>query len=139
MGHRYDVMQPNFVQAFNLIQVEFSDSPQVIKAFENFIEAHGPVHNTRADLSAFRTSSKTRLLNAIGASLGYDLEQLDLMEKVYSPQGWVDVAGQQAIIRQMLVDIAEGKRQLPVLNIVPDVFLEDIGGGKFAIKVKQVR
>lgn len=137
MGHRYDITHQNFVGALNLIPIEFAESPDIIKAFDEFIEAFDPRHSERSDAGPFRSKVIVRLLQSMGRNLGYDLEQLDLKDQVYSPQGWTNVASQQEAIRKLLVDIADGKRAFPVLTMIPEWFVEDAEGGKFAIKVKQ--
>lgn len=137
MGHRFDVKHPNFVSGLNLIQIEFANNKEVLEEFYGFLDAFHGKHKDRPDWLDMQRKAIVRLLSAIGRALGYDLKELDLMDQVYSPKLWADTAEQQQAILKLLADVASGTKGFPVLNLIPDVFLEDVGDGKFAIKVKQ--
>jgi hypothetical protein len=137
MGHRYDVTHANYVAALNLIQIEFSNSEPIMKALAEYLKAFHQDTTPKPDCGEIRRKAIIRLLTAIGDDLGYKLEQLDLMEQVYSPQGWANLADQQKSIRDLFSDIASGKRGLPVFTMMPPALLEDIGNGRFAITTVQ--
>jgi hypothetical protein len=82
-----------------------------------------------------REKAIIRLLTAIGAELGYKLEQLDLMGEAYAPQGWRTEAEKQAAVRDMFHEIATGKRAFPVLGLVPELFVETLGENRGAVRV----
>ncbi|MDE2228066.1 MAG: hypothetical protein KGL11_03375 [Alphaproteobacteria bacterium] len=46
--------------------------------------------------------------------IGIDIEQLDIFEGGYIPQRAVDVETQQLAALELLADIAQGKRALPI-------------------------
>ena len=61
------------------------------------------------------TSAQTRLLSAVAKNLGLSIEQLDI-HRGYSPRGWFDLEAEQAHIRQLAIEIADGKRALHVMS-----------------------
>ena len=134
MGHRFDVLNPNFVVALNLVPIEFADSKNCLSAFDAFLDAYHPKTSARSDCADVRRKATIRLLAAVGKDLGYELEQLDLMEQVYAPQSWVDDAEKGRKIREMLGDIADGKKALPVLAVLPPAVLVEDGADNFAIR-----
>lgn len=138
MGHRYSPTHPNYVAALNLIQIEFSDVPNVMSAFFGYLDAFHPDKAGRSDGHELQKKAIIRLLTAVAAHLGYSLEGLDLMEQVYRPQLWVDEAEQQAAVRKLLHDVATGKRAFPVLAVVPSEFYDDLGGGRYVIRTTSV-
>jgi hypothetical protein len=137
MGHRYSVTHPNYVAALNLIQIEFSECPAVLSAFKDYLHAFHPEESKRADLAEIRKKAIVRLLTSIGDDLGYRVEQLDIMEQAYSPEGWATEAEQQRAVRELFFEVAQGKRGFPVLTMVPDPFVEDLGDSKFALRTIQ--
>lgn len=138
MGFRYDVRHSSFVGALNLVPVEFHDNEGVLKAFRDYLAAFHRDMNDRSDCAEIRQKATVRLITAVGSDLGYQLEQLDVMDEVYSPQLWADIMEEQRQVRQLFVDIAAGKKFLPIINIIPDLFIEELGEGKAAIRNVQV-
>ena len=134
MANRFDVLNPNFVAALNLVPIEFSDSQSCLSAFDGFLDAYHAKTFARADCAEVRKKATIRLLSAVANDLGYNVEQLDLMEQVYAPQGWVDEAERGRKVREMLGDIAEGKKAFPVFAVLPPGLLTDDGPNGFAIR-----
>ena len=72
-----------------------------------------------------RQSLRTKLLSEMARSLGFRVEQLDIFEGGYVPQGHVDIEREQAAIRRLLTEIADGKRSLPIEIRTGEPALED--------------
>ena len=47
-------------------------------------------------------------------SLGYDFDKVHLKREVYFPQGHVDIANDQQLLRKSFVDVMSGKGAIPV-------------------------
>jgi hypothetical protein len=116
----------NFVQALNLIDVEFiadNDKERAVRDawkelldhFNSYKEASNPVERSR-ELTAV-------LLSAIGNSLGYKFDKVYLKKGAYYPAFAVNVEQEQHSLRRCLVDVLEGKRRIPV-GIFEDKFPE---------------
>jgi hypothetical protein len=127
MGHRYDVTHRDFVAGLNMVPIEFKDSAECSAAFTAFLDAFHERNNDRADCALIRKNAVIRLLTAVGGELGYEFDQLDLMEQVYAPQGWANEATRNAKIANLMSDIADGQRAFPVLTFVPTALVEGEG------------
>ena len=136
MGHRRNTLNPDFVAALNLVEVEFQHAPKVLKAWKDLLrslespEARRPEEEIRDGLSdqekrdrdsAYnkrlgerRNSLTAKLLHAIAQELKIKIEQFDIFEGGYSPQGWANVELQQWAARELLTQIYLGKRALPI-------------------------
>ena len=51
--------------------------------------------------------------------LGYDLQQLDVLEGGYYPQGFADIELEQAALRRTLIQVFSGNRSLMVSPALP--------------------
>jgi hypothetical protein len=55
-----------------------------------------------------------RLLHAMATALKFPVQQLEIFEGGYTPQGWVDVEAEQALVRKLFVEIYAGLRLFPL-------------------------
>ena len=74
-----------------------------------------PSEEQKDALLKSRLDAQTRLLSAVAKNLGLSIEQLDI-HRGYSPKGWFDLEAEQAHIRQLAIEIADGKRALHVMS-----------------------
>lgn len=120
MSYRATALSPNFVQALNLIDVEFGASSQKEKAVRNawkvlldhFGDLSGP---TIPPNSADKTASlTTNLLLAMGRSLGYEFDEVQIKKGAYYPMGLGNVEQEQHAVRRGILDVLSGKRRLPI-------------------------
>lgn len=136
MGHRYQVSHPNFVQGLNLVQIEFYDCKDVMAAFINFLSAFHESTNERKDCYDIRNKAIIKLLTAIGSEIGFSIEQVDIMDSIYSPQGWLDEAERKRNVLNLFSDIATGKRAFPVLTVVPEEFISKHNDTEWSFRVE---
>ena len=61
----------------------------------------------------------TRLLSEIAQVLGYQLQQLDVLEGGYYPQGLADMELEQQAVRRSLIEVLSGRRPLGVSPAAP--------------------
>lgn len=117
MTYRVTPLNANFVQALNLIDVEFiadNDNERAVRDawkelldhFNSYNEATNPLEKSR-ELTAV-------LLSAIGKSLGYKFDKVYLKKGAYYPAFAVNVEQEQHALRRSLLDVLEGKRRIPV-------------------------
>ena len=137
MATRRNRLSFDHVSALNLVEIEFRDSPNVVKKWkayftdlasenprredEKTLESLSNEENRRreeryqARVSANRAKLFTELLHEMAKILGYNIEVFEILEGGYVPQGWDNVEFQQELIRQYVVDLYYGNRALPVL------------------------
>jgi hypothetical protein len=121
------------VQALNLIEVFFdgkSASERKVREtwglYRDFLyqpaiardEAAAIAHNERG------VDFLVNLLDAVGKSLGYHFDAVQLKRGGYYPQGHADDANHQAIIREGFARILSGKQAFP-MNVVGFPVSED--------------
>lgn len=136
MRTRRTPIWPEHVGALNLVEIEFHDNPEVIAAWKPLFEHFGrpqPRHHDeelrdgmteqerleRERKFALRGHQErqtllSRLLHAIGRQLGFRIEQLEIFEGGYTPQGWGTLEDEQAAVRKLFADIAVGRRLFPI-------------------------
>jgi Family of unknown function (DUF6680) len=130
MATRGTRLLPRHVEALNLITVEYSrnDSSEfpVFNAWKNY-HAHlndKIVKGKGESTEAYEARSTawinkqinllTELLKAMAKHLGYAFDDVEIRDGGYWPQGWTNVEGEQNRVRQLLLEILEGKRAFPV-------------------------
>jgi hypothetical protein len=117
MTYRATPLHPNFVQALNLIDVEFiadNDDERAVRDawkelldhFNNYNASPNPVEKSR-ELTAI-------LLSAIGKSLGYRFDKVYLKKGAYYPELAMNVEQEQHALRRSLLEVLEGRRRIPV-------------------------
>ena len=55
----------------------------------------------------------------IGRNLGFTLDKRELAKYSYAPQGWVNTEAEQNAIRQLALELLQGKRPLPITPFQP--------------------
>lgn len=121
MTYRATPLSPNFVQALNLIDIEFDANTEKEKAVRNawkvLLDHFGdlgqstPATSTSVEKTATLT---TNLLLAMGKSLGYDFDEVQIKKGAYYPMGLGNVEQEQHSLRRGLLDVLAGKRRIPV-------------------------
>ena len=120
MRYRSDPINPHFVGALNLLEVEFADDKRVTGAWKKLLEElnevwpEGLSEEQKAVRNKRSLDAQTRLLSAVAKNLGLSIEQLDI-HGGYSQKGWFNLEAEQTYIRQLVREIPEGKRGLNVV------------------------
>ena len=80
---------PNFSTAINLVPVEFAKCPQILNAYNAFIEASRVKLDGKSDAEIpLNTSTKVvRLIYEISRQLGFDIRETDLLTMAYFSSG----------------------------------------------------
>jgi hypothetical protein len=116
MATRRTFLSPEHIAALNQIELDFQNAPGVMNAYRNYMRhlatPFEPKDNDR--VARERQSMRTKILSEMAKTLGIRVEQLDIFEGGYIPQGYIDTEREQAAIRRLLSEIADGKRRLPI-------------------------
>ena len=116
MATRRSYLSLEHISALNQVELEFQKDREVMNAYRRYMghlsTLFDPKDNDR--IARERQSLRTKILSEMAKSLGIHVEQLDIFEGGYVPQGHVDIEREQATIRRLLTEIADGKRSLPI-------------------------
>jgi len=115
MAARRTPISPERVKALNMVEIEFHGVKLVEDAYrELFRHLHTPA---ALNLEAWNDRSRklsTMLLSQMAQELGYKLQQLDVLDGGYYPQGNVDIETELQSVRRLFIEVLSGKRPLSV-------------------------
>jgi hypothetical protein len=118
MAFRKAPLSPERVKALNMVEIEFHGIQPVEDAHRALMQHVGTPAGSEAWVDRSHKLS-TKLLSEMAGVLGYDLQQLDVLEGGYYPQGYVDLESEQQNVRRLLIEILSGRRPLPVSPAAP--------------------
>ena len=104
-------LSPDHVYALNLIEVEFFGDSQVVDAWKSYLDALQPQYNENGDL---RNRRLVGLLQAMAKNLKIPMEQLDIMDNHYVPQGWADAENRRLAIEEEALKVLIGNKGLKI-------------------------
>lgn len=127
------------VGALNLIEIEFAGEHEVLAAWKTLYQHFATRHIPRSDeervpsatpeenrervlrfdkrLFDERQRLLAKLLHAMARTLNFKIEQLEIFEGGYTPQGWEDELLEQRMARSFILDLYRGQTALPVVVI----------------------
>ena len=122
MSFRATALAPAFVQALNMIDVEFNGKNDKEKAvrtawkvlldhYYDLTKAKDPGSDTLVEKS---TQLRANLLLAMGRCLGYDFDEVLIKKGSYYPTGLGNVEAEQHAIRRGVLNVLSGKSRIPV-------------------------
>jgi hypothetical protein len=116
-------LNPDHVGALNLVEIEFFGEKAVIDSWaaywKHLNSLVSPTANEEQQRKFVRERDEllTKLLHAIAKSLRFNIEQLDILEGGYAPQGWLDDELTNKQLRALMLDILSGRRGIPVVPL----------------------
>jgi hypothetical protein len=114
-------LSPDHVGALNLVEIEFYGENAVIenwKAYWNHLRQALPVdQNQQQQFLRDQEGLLTKLLHAIAKTLQFNIEQLEIFEGGYVPQGWIDDDQSVRVMRALVLEILNGRRGLPIVPL----------------------
>ena len=125
MRTRRATLSPDHVTALNVIQTEFHDDERVITAYKKYIDhlgtslALGSKDDVTRKFVEDRDDAFNEMMFEIGRHLGFSLDRRELKKYSYAPQGWVNIEAEQNAVRQLALELLQGKRPLPVSPFQP--------------------
>ena len=122
MSLRATTLAPSWVQALNLIDVEFNSDDEKEKAVRNawkvlldhyvdLTNAKDPGSDTLVERG---TNLRANLLMAMGRCLGYDFDEVLVKKGSYYATGLGNVEAEQHALRRGLLNVLSGKGRIPV-------------------------
>lgn len=113
------------VGALNLIEIEFANDPAVISSWKEYLKVLSEPIPPESDTAAYsqlrqkRDAHLTKLISSIAKVLKFKVEQMDIFEGNYVPQGWFDDDWEQKLARKGLIDVLSGNRPIVIQPFVP--------------------
>ena len=115
MATRRTFLSAEYVSALNQVELDFQKDAAVMTTYKNYMRHLGTPFDKDMDRVAREGQSfRAKMLSEMAKSLRIRVEQLDIFEGGYVPQLHVDIEREQAAIRRLLTEIADGKRSLPI-------------------------
>jgi hypothetical protein len=106
------------VEALNRIDLEFSEKvpseKTVLDSWQQYLDHLGNKSLTGEVWSSRRVDLLVELLYAMGNCLGYNFNKTQIKNATYSPTAHGRIETEQETLRQLLLELLEGKRPLPV-------------------------
>lgn len=129
-------MSADHVGALNLIEIEFAGEPDVLAAWKLLYQhfatehvrrpyeqriPHATLEESRQRDNLFdkrlfdeRQRLLAKILHSMAKTLNFNIEQLEIFEGGYTPQGWQDEFVEQRMARNFILDLYRGRAALPV-------------------------
>lgn len=105
-------------EALNRIDLEFTsknkNEKNVLNVWQEYLDHLGSKSTDGQAWSNRQLELLVELLYAMGKSLGYDFNKTQIKNGTYSPTAHGRVELEQEKIRQLILEILEGKRDLPI-------------------------
>ena len=129
MSFRATSLSPNYVQALNLIDVEFDGKNQQEKAVRDAWKVLLDHFSNLPGENAWEKSTEltAKLLLVMGGALGYDFDEVHVKKGAYYPKHLVDVENEQNTLRRAVLALLDGQRKLPIAVLedkFPDLLLK---------------
>lgn len=119
MGTRRSPLSDEHVKGLNLVEIEFYGVDAVQSAHRELMQH---INTKPGDDNAWTERKRhltTRLLSAMATALGYNLQQLDVLEGGYAPQRYADLEQEQQLVRHLLIEVLSARRPLAVAPAAP--------------------
>lgn len=114
MRSRRNCLSPEYVAALNMVELEFAGRENVLRPFKTLFD-HYQAQPQATDWHERLRSLIARLLYAMAKDLGYEMEQLDVMEGGYLPSGWGAIENDRNAILSAMAKVARGEAAIPVV------------------------
>jgi hypothetical protein len=119
MATRRAALSPEKVTALNMVEIEFYGIRSVQDVHREVMAHINAPRPLPAGWEDRHRTLMTRLLSEIAKVLGYELQQLDVLEGGYYPQGLADIEVEQQAVRRALIEVLSGRRPLGISPAAP--------------------
>lgn len=118
MATRAYNLSPAHVEALNSIDLEFSqkkkDERPVVERWQEYLDHLGNRQMEPAVWNIRRVDLLVELLYEMGGVLGYDFSKTQIKNGTYAPTAHGQIEDEQSRIRALVLDLLDGKRDLPM-------------------------
>ena len=120
MSTRGTRLNREHVGALNLVEIEFYNEEKVSNVLQKYLDHLNGATDSKNSELWLRTSDHlfVKLLSEMAKSLGYGIEQLQILTGGYAPQGWANDENRHALLQKMLIDLLGRKIALPITTDV---------------------
>ncbi|MGC8536922.1 MAG: DUF6680 family protein [Rhizomicrobium sp.] len=119
MATRRATLAADKVMALNMVEIDFYGIKPVEDAHQEVMAHINLPRPLPADWGDRHRKLLTKLLSEMAKVLGYDLQQLDVLEGGYYPQGFADIELEQQELRREFIQVLSGNRPLRVSPAAP--------------------
>lgn len=126
MATRRIAVSPDHVGALNLVEVEFYGLKQIENAWREYIKhLYDFPEAARTDKERYRvwderrTDLLTILLSEMALALDMPIREIDLRNGGYAPEEWAIRDWKAGAIQEYVIELALGRRVLPIMLIQP--------------------
>jgi hypothetical protein len=113
----YNISQAH-VEALNSIDLEFSNKrpleKTVLDVWQQYLDHLGQTSMEAGAWNIRRVDLLVDLLFSMGKSVGYDFNKTQIKNGTYSPTAHGRIEGEQGRIRELLLEVLDGKRDIPM-------------------------
>jgi hypothetical protein len=122
MSNRATILNQSYVQALNLIDIDFSSNSKHDKAVRTAWKILLDHLSTKPgkDKAAVNASNeravdlRVALMKSLAQALGYDFDEVQIKKGSYLPTGHSDMENEQTLLRKRTLEVLNGTRRLPV-------------------------
>ena len=100
--------------ALNMVEIEYHGVEPVLNAYRNLFQFLHTEAPPTPDWEQKWRANLTKLLTEMAKSLGYRLDQLEVLQGGYYPRGLASVEEEQQTVRRLLIDLLSNKRSLAI-------------------------
>lgn len=119
MATRRATLAAERVTALNMVEIEFHGVAPVENAYRDVMRHINHARPLPQNWGSEQLKLVTRLMSEIGKSLGYELQQLDMLDGGYYPEGLADIEAEQQAVRRAIIETLCGNRPLRVSPAAP--------------------
>ena len=127
MRTRRTPLHLDHVGSLNLVEVEFANNKKVVDAWKAYLRNLGEEmpsieQKDRHDKAVkIRDALLTKLIYEISVVLKFRVQQLDILEGNYVPQGWHEDEWEQQLLRRYLIAVFSGRVPLKIQSGIAKV------------------
>lgn len=132
MATRAATVSPEHVKALNMITIEFpeSDYPEIINQWKVYFDHLHNYPETSVELQPVWNEKSSELLGnllkAMGDSLGYSFDLVDIRKGIYAPKAHEVIELEQKLFRQGIVQLLYGERTLKTEVVSAPIAVEEV-------------
>jgi len=127
MALRLQALNPQYVEALNLIDIEFcatNGKEESVRRdwkllLDHFFDLNKAKDPNSEPLHEKTTKLTANLLMSMGKVLNYDFDEVQVRKGAYYPQGHEEIEKEQNALRRALVGVLAGKQAVPVQLVEP--------------------
>ena len=124
MSNRASILNVHYVQALNLIDIDFAGDAKIDKAVRtawkillDHLSPPAEKKRTAAEIAAANERAidlRVALMKTMADALGYEFDEVQIKKGSYLPTGHTDIENEQNQMRKRLLEVLKGDRRIPV-------------------------